>query len=60
MLSSILGLRPDAQAGELGISPTAVVGALTIDGLVFDGERGQVVVGASGEVLGGSLPLVVG
>jgi len=60
VLSSILGLRPDAQAGELGISPTAVVGALTIDGLVFDGERGQVVVGASGEVLGGSLPLVVG
>jgi len=60
VLSSVLGLRPDAQAGELGISPTAVVGALTIDGLVFDGERGQVVVGATGEVLGGSLPFVVG
>ncbi|MCU1411499.1 MAG: amylo-alpha,6-glucosidase [Rhodoglobus sp.] len=60
VLSSVLGLRPDAQAGELGISPTAVVGALTVEGLVFDGERGQVVVGATGEVLSGSLPLVVG
>ena len=60
VLSSVLGLRPDARAGELGISPTAVAGALSVDGLVFDGERGQVVVGATGEVLGGSLPLVVG
>jgi glycogen debranching enzyme len=60
VLSSVLGLRPDAQAGELGISPTAVVGALILEGLVFDGERGQVVVGPTGEVLGGSLPFVVG
>ncbi len=60
VLSSVLGLRPDARAGELGISPSAVVGALTVDGLVFGGERGQVVVGATGEVLGGSLPFVVG
>jgi hypothetical protein len=36
------------------------VGALTIDGLVFAGNRGQVTVGATGEVLGGTLPLVVG
>ncbi|CAN5296178.1 glycogen debranching N-terminal domain-containing protein [soil metagenome] len=60
VLSSVLGLRPDAPAGELGISPTAVVGALTVEGLVFNGERGQVVVGSTGELLGGSLPLVVG
>jgi len=60
VLSSVLGLRPDAQAGELGISPTSVVGALTVEGLVFDGERGQVVVSADGEVTGGSLPFVVG
>jgi len=60
VLSSVLGLRPDARAGELGISPTAAVGAITVDGLVFDGERGQVSISASGEVLGGSLPFVVG
>ena len=60
VLSSVLGLRPDAQAGELGISPSSVVGALTVDGLVFDGERGQVVVSADGEVTGGTLPFLVG
>lgn len=60
VLSSVLGLRPDAQIGELGIAPTAVVGALRVDGLVFDGERGEVVVGPAGEVLGGSLPFMVG
>ena len=60
VLGSVLGLRPDAQAGELGVSPTAVVGALSIDGLVFGGVRGGVTVNADGEITGGSLPFVVG
>ena len=60
VLSSVLGLRPDALAGELGVSPTAVVGALRVEGIVFGGERGEIIVGPTGEVLGGSLPLVVG
>ncbi len=59
VLSSVLGLRPDARAGELGISPSSVAGALRVDGLVFAGERGQVVVSADGEVTGGTLPFVV-
>ena len=60
VLASVLGLQPDAQAGELGISPTAVVGALEVSGLAFGGALGGVTVSAAGEVTGGSLPFVVG
>ena len=60
MLGSVLGLRPDARTGELGVAPSSVAGALRVEGLVFDGERGQIVVNADGEVTGGSLPFVVG
>ncbi|CAN5151820.1 glycogen debranching N-terminal domain-containing protein [soil metagenome] len=60
VLSSVLGLVPDAQAGELGISPTAVVGAISIDGIQFAGLSGSVTVSAAGEVTGSTLPVVVG
>ena len=48
------------QRGTYGLLLLPAVGAITVDGLVFDGERGQVSISASGEVLGGSLPFVVG
>jgi glycogen debranching enzyme len=60
VLASVLGLRPDARTGELGVAPSSVAGALRVEGLVFEGERGQIVVNADGEVTGGSLPFVVG
>lgn len=60
VLSSLLGLEPDAPAGSLGISPTSVVGGVTMNGLVFAGVAGGVVVNGTGEVTAGSLPFVVG
>lgn len=60
VLASILGLAPDAPAGILGVSPTDVVGGITLTGIVFDGVSGGVVINDSGEVTGGTLPFVVG
>ena len=60
VLSSVLGLVPDAPAGTLGIAPTGVVGGIDLDGIVFAGIRGHVSVNAAGEVTGGTLPFVVG
>jgi glycogen debranching enzyme len=60
VLSSLLGLDPDAPAGTLGISPTGVVGGLSLNGLVFAGVVGDVAVNGTGEVTAGSLPFVVG
>jgi hypothetical protein len=56
----VLGLRPDARAGELGVAPSPVVGALHIDGLVFGGIPGSISTNAAGEITASTLPLVVG
>ena len=60
VLSSVLGLVPDAPAGTLGIAPTGVVGGVTMNGLVFDGVSGSVAINGTGEVVAGNLPFVVG
>ncbi|MBC7591059.1 MAG: amylo-alpha-1,6-glucosidase [Salinibacterium sp.] len=60
VLSSVLGLVPDAPAGTLGIAPTGVVGGINLNGIVFAGVEGGVSVNAAGEVTGGTLPFVVG
>lgn len=54
VLSSILGLDPNAQGGELGVIGSAVVGSLSVDGLQFGGATGNVSLGPDGEVTGGS------
>jgi len=59
VLGSVLSLAPDAQAGELGVSPSATAGALHVEGLVFDGVAGSVTTNAAGEVTASTLPLVV-
>ena len=59
VLGSVLSLAPDAQAGELGVSPTATAGALHVEGLVFDGTKGSITTNAAGEVTASTLPLVV-
>jgi len=60
VLSSVLGLEPNAQSGELRISPSAVVGAVSVEGIVFAGSVGSISVNAEAEVTSSSLPLVVG
>lgn len=61
VLASVLGLQPDAEAGELGIDPSAVVGALAVSGLVFGGASGSVTVDGHGDVTGADgFPVVVG
>ncbi len=60
VLASVLGLAPDAPDGTLGIAPTKAVGAMTVNGLVFGGVTGGVVINSAGEVTSGSLPFVVG
>lgn len=60
VLSSVLGLRPDARAGELGVAPSPVAGALRIDGIVFGGAPGSISTNAEGEITASTLPLVVG
>jgi glycogen debranching enzyme len=60
VLGSVLGLRPDAPAGELAVAPSSVVGALRVDGLVFAGTAGSITLNADGEISGSTLPLRVG
>jgi hypothetical protein len=60
VLSSVLGLEPNAQSGELRISPSSVVGAVSVDGIVFAGSAGSISVNSAAEVTSSSLPLVVG
>ncbi|MCU1441299.1 MAG: amylo-alpha,6-glucosidase [Rhodoglobus sp.] len=60
VLGSVLGLRPDAPAGELAVAPSAVVGALRVEGLVFAGADGGITINADGEISGSTLPLRVG
>jgi glycogen debranching enzyme len=60
VLSSVLGLEPNAQSGELRISPSSVVGAVSVDGIVFAESAGSISVNSAAEVTSSSLPLVVG
>jgi glycogen debranching enzyme len=61
VLGSILGLRANAQDQSLAVSPTAVVGALTVDGLRLGDAIGSVSINGDGEVTGSSgIQLVVG
>lgn len=61
VLSSVLGLVPDAPAGALAANPSAVVGAIEVDGLAFAGVPGAISIDARGEITAASdLPLVVG
>jgi glycogen debranching enzyme len=59
VLSSTLGLRPDAATGELGVSPVAVVGAISVAGLRFAGEDVSIETNSEGEVTAGSPQLRV-
>lgn len=58
VLGSVLGLDP--RDGELGVNPSAVVGALRVDGLSFGDVSGSITTNSSGEVTGSTLPIVVG
>lgn len=60
VLGSALGLAPNAQRGELGITPSAALGAIAVDGISFAGVTGSVSVNSDGEVTASTLPLVVG
>lgn len=60
VLGSTLGLAPNAQSGELGVAPSATVGAIRVDGLVFGGVPGSITTNADGEVTASTLPLTVG
>ncbi|TFD82574.1 glycogen debranching N-terminal domain-containing protein [Cryobacterium fucosi] len=50
VLGTILGLEPDAQAGELGVSPLPIAGGLDVRGLVFGGRSFELATDASGAV----------
>ncbi|MCU1524158.1 MAG: uncharacterized protein JWO18_1052 [Microbacteriaceae bacterium] len=50
VLTSTLGLRADAPSGTLGISPSAIVGALTVTGLRLGTADVAIIVDADGEV----------
>ena len=58
VLASTLGLRPGD--GELGVSPSTAVGALSVTGLRFAGADVAIATNADAEVTGGSGPLAVG
>lgn len=59
VLGSTLGLRPDAQAGELHASPSTAAGAVHVDGLSFIDTVGSITTNADGEITASTLPLVV-
>lgn len=50
VLSSVLGLRADAQSGDLGIEPLATSWHVEAKGLHFAGETLSVMVGSDGNV----------
>ena len=55
VLASALGLEPDADAGVLGVSPTASgLAPLTVDGLSFGGARVSLSINVDGEVAAAS------
>lgn len=54
VLSSTLGLSPDAPAGEIGVSPIDVVGALSVTGLRLGDEVVSISTNSEAEVTGGS------
>lgn len=54
VLASSLGLRPDAPAGVLGVSPSAIMGALSVSGLRFDDADVSVTINTEGEVTASS------
>lgn len=53
VLSARLGLRADAQAGELGVSPVPGAGAMEVSGLRFAGEPVSILVDDAGHVTRG-------
>ncbi|HEY0261163.1 MAG TPA: glycogen debranching N-terminal domain-containing protein [Lacisediminihabitans sp.] len=61
VLGSLLGLKPDAQAGALGVSPSGLLGSLSVHGLRFAGADVSISVNADGEVTDASgAPVQVG
>ncbi len=55
VVSSLLGLDPDAPAGVLGVAPAAsALAPLTVDGLTFAGGRVSISLNADSEVSGAS------
>lgn len=57
VLGSTLGLLPHAQDGVLEANPSSLIGAIELDGIVFRGVSGNIVVGHSGEIVTSTLPL---
>ena len=54
VLAATLGLRPDAPAQTLGVSPIRAVGAIAVSGLRFRGADVSITVNADGEVTAAS------
>jgi glycogen debranching enzyme len=54
VLSSILGLEPDAQTGVLSVSPSRAFGALAVSGLRLGDSTVSITVNGEGEVIAAS------